>query len=186
MRHSPKAMFDKYSWQHNKGIFLGFIKPSECRMASEHVALLHLLRLKDALRSTIMSKEFIDLRIFHGDCNVLMNPDFWNVLFVMCRALYAPMRVLRLADQKVPAMDKLYYYVMQTDRMLPMYIADAEKITAKFFSGQTLVAMERNSSAGLGKNDTSDEDEDGYNEDDGDNFGKVLASSDDEDSDDDQ
>ncbi len=83
-------------------------------------------------------------------------------------------------------MDKLYYYVMQTDRMLPMYIADAKKITAKFFSGQTLVAMEWNSSAGLGKNDTSDEDEDRYNEDDGDIFGKVLASSDDEDSDDEQ
>jgi hypothetical protein len=47
--------------------------------------------------------------------------------------------------------------------------------------------MERNSSAGLGKNDTSDEDEDdGYNEDDGDNFGEVLPSSDDEDSDDDE
>ena len=186
-RHSPKAIFEKYSRQHNKGIFLGFIKPSECRMAGEHIALLRLLRLKDALRSTIMSKEFIDLRIFHADCNVLMNPDFWNVLFVMARALYAPMRVLRLADQKVPAMDKLYYYVLQTDRMLPLYIADAEKITAKFFSGHTLVAMERNSSAGLGKNDTSDEDEDdGYNEDDGDNFGEVLPSSDDEDSDDDE
>jgi hypothetical protein len=48
-RHNPKAVFDKYSQQHNKGIFLGFIKPSKCRMAGEHIALLRLLRLKDAL-----------------------------------------------------------------------------------------------------------------------------------------
>jgi hypothetical protein len=29
-RHSPSAMFKKYSRQHNHGVYLGFIKPSEC------------------------------------------------------------------------------------------------------------------------------------------------------------
>jgi hypothetical protein len=76
VRHSPKAMFKTYSRQHNNGIYLGFIKPSECRMAGKHSALLRLLRLKNTLRSTIMSKEFIDLRIFHADCAIIMNPDF--------------------------------------------------------------------------------------------------------------
>ncbi len=56
-----------------------------------------------------------------------MNPDFWQYLFVMCRASYAPMRVLWLADQKLLAMDKLYYYVIQTDQMLLKYIVDAEE-----------------------------------------------------------
>jgi hypothetical protein len=96
-------------------MYLGFIKPSECIMAGEHIVLLRLLRLKNALRSTIMSREWIDLRILNTDCAILMNPEFWKLLFVMCRALYASMRVLRLADQKTPAMDKLYYYVLQTD-----------------------------------------------------------------------
>ncbi len=64
--------------------------------------LLRLLQLRNALRATITSKEFIDLRVFHSITGVLMNPDFWRYLFVMCRALYAPMRVLRLADQKSP------------------------------------------------------------------------------------
>jgi hypothetical protein len=76
VRHSPKAMFKTYSRQHNNGIYLGFIKPSECRMAGKHSALLRLLRLKNTSRSTIMSKEFIDLRIFHADCAIIMNPDF--------------------------------------------------------------------------------------------------------------
>jgi hypothetical protein len=53
-------------------------------MAGEQIALTRLLRLRDALKSTINSKEFI---------------------FVMCRALYSPMRVLRLADQQVPGME---------------------------------------------------------------------------------
>ncbi len=44
----------------------------------------------------------------------------------MCRALYAPMRVLRLADQEVLGMEKLYYYVLQTDRMLLRWLPDAE------------------------------------------------------------
>ena len=84
-------------------------------MAGEHIALLRLLRLRDALKATIASKEFIDLRVFHTVTSVLNDPTFWKWLFVMCRALYAPMRVLRLADQKKPAMDKLFYYVSQTD-----------------------------------------------------------------------
>jgi hypothetical protein len=40
--------------------------------------------------------------------------------------MYAPMRVLRLADQQVPGMEKLYYYVLKTDRMLLKWLPDAE------------------------------------------------------------
>ena len=54
VRHSPSAMFKKYSRQHNHGVHLGFVKPSECRMAGEHIAILRLLRLKNVLTSTIL------------------------------------------------------------------------------------------------------------------------------------
>jgi hypothetical protein len=40
VRHSPSAMFKKYSRQHNHGVHLGFIKPPECCMAGEHIAIL--------------------------------------------------------------------------------------------------------------------------------------------------
>jgi hypothetical protein len=59
------------------------------------------------------------------------------------------MRVLCLADQKMPAMDKLYYYVMQTDQMLPKYLADAEDRTAIFLTYEAVTAMELLSSAGM-------------------------------------
>jgi hypothetical protein len=40
VRHSPLAMFKKYSRQHKHGVYLGFIMPSECWMAGEHIAIL--------------------------------------------------------------------------------------------------------------------------------------------------
>jgi hypothetical protein len=36
------------------------------------------------------------------------------------------MRILQLADQKIPAMDKLYYYVCQTDKLRAKYVKIAE------------------------------------------------------------
>jgi hypothetical protein len=110
-------------------------------MAGEHIALLQLLRLNNALRATITLKEFIDLRVFHSIIAVLTNPDFWQYLFVMCRALYAPMQVLQLADQKLPAMDKLYYYVIQTDQMLLKCFANAEEHEGVLLTESILEAM---------------------------------------------
>ncbi len=69
----------------------------------------------------------MDLKVFHFVTQILLNPESWKYLFVMCHALYAPMRVLCLANQKSAAMDKLYYYALQTDRMLQKYITDAEE-----------------------------------------------------------
>jgi hypothetical protein len=95
-------------------------------MAGECIALTRLLRLREALKATINSKEFLDLNSFKPETFVLNNNSFWLYLFVMCRAMYAPMRVLRLADQQVPGKEKLYYYVLQTDWMLLKWLPDAE------------------------------------------------------------
>jgi hypothetical protein len=95
-------------------------------MAGEQIALTRLLCLRDALKSTINSNEIMDLNNFKPATFVLNNDNFWLYLFVMCHALYAPMRVLCLADQQVPGMEKLYYYVLQTDRMLLRWLPDAE------------------------------------------------------------
>jgi len=180
VRHAPSAMFKKHTPQHNHGVHLGFIKPSECRMAGKHIAILRLLRLKNALLLTINSKEFIELRAFQSVCQVLMNPDFWKWTFVMCRALYAPMRVLRLADQQTPAMDKLHYYVLQTDRMLEMYVADAEERGVGLLTSATIRAMDCSRSAHLSDDIMSDFEDFEENEgDDGDD------DDDDDDSDDD-
>lgn len=140
--HKTSAMFKKYSKVHNNGVYIGFIKPSDCRMAGELIALLRLLRLKNGLQATVVSPEFKSLKEFEVEATVLMNEDFWKYVFVMCRALYAPMRVLRLADQKTPGMDKLYYYVLQADRMLPKWLTDAEEHSKHLMSSSIWRAME--------------------------------------------
>jgi hypothetical protein len=92
VRHKPSAMFKKYSAEHNNGRSIGFIKPSECRMAGEHIALLRLLRLRNALKATVTSKEFIDLKAFKDASEIVIMDDFWSYIFVLCRtSLYAPM-----------------------------------------------------------------------------------------------
>ena len=110
-----------------------------------------------------MSKEFIDLRIFLADCAIIMNPNFWRLIFAMCRALYTPMRVLRFADQKTPVMDKLYYYVLQTDQMLPKYLDDAKEHATMFLTDSTISAMNCLSTADLNaacSEDTGEDEED--------------------------
>ncbi len=81
---------------HNNHIYIGFIKISECRMAGELIGLLRLLRLRDILRATIVSKEFKDIwgKTFQREVIVLENNEFWKYLFTLCRSLYAPMCIL--------------------------------------------------------------------------------------------
>ena len=96
--------------------------------------------------------------MFHSVCQVLMNPNFWKWAFAMCRALYAPMQVLCLADQKMPAMDKLNYYVLQTDPMLTLYCKDAEECGDGLLTANTIRAMDCSPSASLSNDSGSDSD----------------------------
>jgi hypothetical protein len=113
---------------HNNCIYIGLIKISECPMAGELIGILCLLRLRDILRATIASKEFKDIweKTFRREVIVLENNEFWKYLFTLCCSLYAPMHILWLANQKIPTMDKLHYYVCQTDKLLAKYVKIAE------------------------------------------------------------
>ena len=106
----------------------------------------------------------------------------------MCHALYAPMRVLRLAVQNNPAMDKLFYYVSQTDRMLPKYLGDDEERAASLMSDATINAIDTSTfSAGVSDDDDSDgsDEDDNDNEIGGDDAESVVESNDSGESDDD-
>jgi hypothetical protein len=113
---------------HNNCIYIGFIKISECRMAGELIGLLRVLRLRNILRVTIASKELKDIwgKTCQREIIVLENNEFWEFPFTLCHSLYAPMGILQLADQKIPTMDKLHYYVCQTDKLLAKYVKIAE------------------------------------------------------------
>ncbi len=127
--HGPHAIFKKHSIMHNNHIYIGFIMISECCMAGELIGLLRLLRLRDILWATIASKEFKDIceKSFRREVIVLENNELWKYVFTLWHSLYAPMRILQLADHKIPAMDKLHYYVCQTNQSLVKYVKIVEE-----------------------------------------------------------
>ena len=96
---------------------------------------------KNALWATINSPEFIALRQFKEEISILQSEDFWNYAFSMCCALYAPMHVLRLADQKVAAMDKVHFYVCQTDANMSYYLTKAVTDSGRWTHDETLRLM---------------------------------------------
>ena len=104
-------------------------------MAGHFIALLRILRLKSALIATVTSAEFVELNDFKSVSQVLLNDHFWQYLFAMSRALYAPMRVLRLADQQTPAMGLLNFIVNQTDCVVPKYLKEASEASDILLAG---------------------------------------------------
>ncbi len=62
-------------------------------------------------------------------------------MFSMCRALYTPMRVLSLADEKVAAMDKVHFYVCQTDANTSYYLKKAVTDSGRCTHDETLKLM---------------------------------------------
>ena len=95
-------------------------------MAGNLIAMLRVLRLKNALQATVTSPEFTRLNAFGNLATVILNENVWVWMFLQCRGVYPMMRILRLADQKNPAMDKLYYYIKQANRVAPMCLQQAE------------------------------------------------------------
>ena len=82
------------------------------------------------------------------------------------------MRVLLLADQKTPAMDKLYFYVLQTDEMLPKWLSELDSRSNAFLNTTSITTMENVALAGESDNESDDSDDDSDDSDD-DSIGNV-------------
>ena len=84
-------------------------------MAGHCIAFQRIVRLKDAIASTITSSEFITLKVAKDEMVLLKDPILWECLADIVRAAFPALRVFWLADKKTAGMDKLYYYVRKTD-----------------------------------------------------------------------
>ena len=165
-RHASTAMFKEHTKRFFNGISLTFIKPSDTRMGGEMIGLLRLLRLRDALVSTTVSSEFRGLNIEKEFCSIVQLDKLWKVIFYVCRAFYGPMRVLRLADTKVPSMDKLLYYVKIADEMLETYLPMVDKAYSELSMNQFLNLVNGISGENFTEvNNDADEEDEEYEED---------------------
>ena len=96
-------------------------------MAFEQLQFIRVLRLKDALLSTVNNVVFKDWNRFTFVSKIIGYDEFWQLLFAMIQALYPIYRILRLADMKIGGMDKLKFYVLQTDRLLDAGVENVVK-----------------------------------------------------------
>jgi hypothetical protein len=78
-------------------------------------------------------------------------------LYLSCAEHYAPMHILCLADQKTPVMD-LYFYVLQTDCMLPKWLEDVESHANKFLTTATIDTMGAVHTASLSDSESDSDD----------------------------
>ncbi len=104
------------------------------------------------------------MRVFQDESAIVMAGKFWKFVFVMCQALYAPMRILHLADHKPLAMDKLYFYMLQSDCMLPKWLEDVETHVSKFLTTAMIDTMGIVHTVELSGSE-SDNDNDSYDDD---------------------
>ena len=116
--HKPYAFFMNQSKQYNKGCAVGLLRSAETRFASFFYAMHRALRVRKALEATIHSAAWTDMKkvktfIVRAASDV-DDKLFWNRIFVLLRALFPLLKLLRRADSNRPNMDKICYYLNET------------------------------------------------------------------------
>ena len=103
-------------------------------MAGHQISLLRVLRLKDNFQATVTLAEFKEMNQLEKIVYIFLQDSLQQYLFVMCCAMYAPMRLLCIANQKISKMDKLHFFVLQTNRMPPIWLKDVEERIENLFT----------------------------------------------------
>ena len=94
----------------NKGCKVGLLRGAGARMALWFYATMRVLRLKHALMATIHQQRFTDLTVNETVAMAVQdieNPDFWKCLYILLRAVFPALHLLRYCDKSKPAMDKI-------------------------------------------------------------------------------
>jgi len=95
----------------NKGRKVALLRGAGTRMALWVYAMMRVLQLKQALMTTIHQQRFTDLTVNKTVAMAVQdieNPDFWKCLYIILRAVFPALRLLRYCDKSKPAMDKIY------------------------------------------------------------------------------
>ena len=96
---------------------------SDVRMGGHFIAFICLARLKqsllDAMVTSICAKSDFPAALK----SIVQNDKFWDAIVLLCRAASPMLRVLRLADKKEPAMDKLVFFCHKGTDYMTKYAA---------------------------------------------------------------
>ncbi len=116
--HGPRSVWDKHAKAHNNVRAINLLRPSECRMAGEVLQFLHFFHLKTTLQASTQDPVVVDYKKFGFLADIFNSTQFWKCPIAIIQALYPAYHILRIADTMVGGMDKLYFYIRQTDRLL--------------------------------------------------------------------
>ena len=109
----------QHSKTYNKGRRVGLLRSAETRFASFFYAMHRALRCRAALESTVHLAQWNDLQrlklkaFITRAANNVKDKTFWKRLFVLLRALFPLLKLLRCADSNKPNMDKVCFHVNQ-------------------------------------------------------------------------
>lgn len=93
---------------------VGLLRGAGTRMASFFYAMLRVLRLKSALRATIHQPKFLNLKKnakIEAAVFDIQDDNFFKALYILVRAVYPALLLLRACDTNQPFMDRIYHFV---------------------------------------------------------------------------
>jgi hypothetical protein len=108
--HGIYAQFIEQSTLANSGRAVGLLRGAGTRMALWFYALHRAPRLKRPLVATVSQHKFQEIQ--HADCaglavSDIQDPGFWNQIYLLTRAVFPCLKVLRFCDKSEPSMDKI-------------------------------------------------------------------------------
>ena len=113
--HVPHAMFMKEAASGNNGRSVNLLRAVETRMAGYFYAMHRALRLKPALEATVHSTPWKNLKrndpIIKRAASDIKDANHWQRLYILLRALWPVLKLLRISDSNKPGMDKIVYLV---------------------------------------------------------------------------
>ena len=90
-------------------------------MALWFYAMIRLLLVRKALTATIHQQKFADLSVkenVHAAVRDITNEKFWKRIYIVLRAVFPALHLLRYCDKSIPAMDIIYFLSHSTTTAL--------------------------------------------------------------------
>ena len=115
-------MFLKMSSKFSNKVAVSLIHPSGTQMACYWIAWTRVLHLKQVFEALVVDPYYVGLPKMQQPPDwpvmLLKMPDFWGFTYRFMHAMYGPLCLLRFCNVKTACINKLYYFVLQTDTAL--------------------------------------------------------------------
>ena len=177
--HMTYSQFRKHSCIENINKHIGLIQAAGTRMGGYVYAFYRLLRLRRALKLTILADEWNSVTLKNKKAKnqleqIIEDDDFFDLVKMVVLILYPVIMCLRLADTNKPGMEKIWYFTRLTTLRIKNFASEFNScLDDEFFETNISNELEDthdNDSA----NDTDISDDEVSEDEDGKKFGEET------------